>query len=106
VSRYTKYEHEGKSYGGEKMSILLHAPSAVKKFVVKPKHDEPKTSSILLISLAIFVAIILLMYVGILWTESSIKGYSTCRDKIIGFEQRGMYTNSDQFKLALSYCDR
>jgi len=29
------------------------------------------------------------------------KGYPTCKDKIIGFEQRGMYTNSDQFKLAL-----
>jgi hypothetical protein len=29
----------------------------------------------------------------------------TCRDKIVGFEQSGMYTNSGQFKLALSYCE-
>jgi hypothetical protein len=29
---------------------------------------------------------------------------SACRDKIVGFEQRGMYINSDEFKLALSYC--
>ena len=29
----------------------------------------------------------------------------TCKDKIVGFEQRAMYSNSDQFKLALSYCE-
>jgi hypothetical protein len=87
------------------MSILLHASLPVKKLVAKSKHVEPSTSSILLISVGIFLAIILLMYVGILYIETSLKGYSTCRDKIVGFEQRGMYSNSDQFKLAISYCD-
>jgi len=50
------------------LRAVIIFPSAVKKLVVKPKHNESKTSSILLISVAIFVAIILLMYVGILWT--------------------------------------
>ena len=44
------------------------------------------------------------MYVGILFTEGSMKSYSACREKIIGYEQRGLYTSPEQFKLALSYC--
>jgi hypothetical protein len=47
----------------------------------------------------------LLMYAGIMYTESTMKQYSACRDKIIGYEQSGIYTSPDQFKLALSYCD-
>ena len=43
------------------------------------------------------------MYVGILFTDSSMKVYSTCREKIVGYEQRGLYTGAEQFKLALSY---
>ena len=46
----------------------------------------------------------LLMYAGIMYTESTMKQYSACRDKITGYEQSGIYTNSEQFKLALSYC--
>jgi hypothetical protein len=30
--------------------------------------------------------------------------FTACRDKIIGFEQLGMYSSPEQFKLALSYC--
>ena len=45
------------------------------------------------------------MYVGILFTDSSMKAYSTCREKIVGYEERGLYTGTEQFKLALSYCD-
>jgi len=71
----------------------------------KSKHDEPKTSSILLISAAITIAIILLMSAGISYTEGTMKQYSTCRDKIIGYEQRGIYTSPEEFRLALSYCD-
>lgn len=44
------------------------------------------------------------MYVGIMYIESSMKAYSTCRDKIVGFEQSGMDTSPGQFKLALSHC--
>jgi hypothetical protein len=33
------------------------------------------------------------------------KQYSACRDKIIGFEQRGMYASPGEFRLALSFCD-
>ena len=82
------------------MSILWHVP----KLVVKSKHGEPTTSSILLISVAIFLAIILVTHMGVMFTESSKKVDSTCRDKIIGYEQSGKYVNSEQFKLALSYC--
>ena len=51
------------------------------------------------------MAIILLMYVGILYTEGTMKQYFTCRDKIVGFEQRGMYPSPGEFRLALSFCD-
>ena len=85
------------------MSILLHAPRP-EKLEIKTKHTEPKTSSILLISVAIILSIVLLMYVGILFTEGSMNAYSTCREKIIGYEQGGLYTGPEQFRLALSYC--
>ena len=86
------------------MSILLRAPRPVEKLKIKTKYDEPKTSSILIISVAIFMSVVLLMYVGILFTESSMEAYSTCREKIVGYEERGLYTGVEQFKLALSYC--
>ena len=87
------------------MSILLEAPIKKTGLITKSKHVGPKTSSILLVSAAIFIAVVLLMYVGIAFTEGTMKGYSECRDKIVGFAQKGMYGNPDQFKLALSYCD-
>jgi hypothetical protein len=84
------------------MSILLHVPAPVKKLVAKSKHVEPTTSSILLISAALFIAFIFVVNIGVLLPENLMN--SSCRDKIVGFEQGGMYTNSDEFKLALSYC--
>jgi len=102
ISSYTNYEHEGNWIGGEKMSILLHVP---KKLVTEPKHREPTTTSIVLVSSALFVGIIILMYSGLMYTETPMKQYSDCTSKIVGFEQNGMYVNSDQFKLALSYCN-
>ena len=86
------------------MSVILDTVLLRTKEITKSKHGEPKTSSILLISVAIFLAIILLTHMGVMFTESSMKVNSTCRDKIVGFEQRGMYTSPEQFKLALSYC--
>ncbi len=86
------------------MSILLHAPRPLGKLETKTKPAEPKTSSILLISVAIILSVVLLMYVGTLFTEGSMKSYSECRGKIMGYEQRGLYTSPEQFKLALSYC--
>ena len=99
------YEQNHSEKGSAKLSILLDAPVKRTNLVTKSEHSEPSTSSILLISLAIGIAMILVMYLGITYTEGSIKDYSTCRDKIIGFEQSGMYPNGEQFKLALSYCD-
>ncbi|HEY7228400.1 MAG TPA: hypothetical protein VH481_09770, partial [Nitrososphaeraceae archaeon] len=69
------------------------------------KNGELKTSSILLISVAITLAIVLLMYAGLTYTEGAMKQYSACRDKIVGYEQSGMYTSPDQFRLALSFCE-
>ena len=57
----------------------------------------------LLSSVALFIAFFLFLNIGMLLPETTVN--STCRDKIVGFEQRGMYTNSGQFKLALSYCE-
>jgi len=87
------------------MSVTLDTLLLRTKELTKAKLTEPKTSSILLISVAITMSIILLMYVGILYTEAMMKQYSTCRDKIVGFEQRGMYPSPGEFRLALSFCD-
>ena len=86
------------------MSILLHVPAPVKKLVAKSKHVEPTTSSILLISVALFLAFVLLTNIGLLFPENPMNQYNTCRDKIVGYDQSGMYSSSEQFKLALSYC--
>ena len=87
------------------MSVILDTLLLRTKETTKSKHGELKTSSILLISAAITMAIILLMSAGISYTEGTMKQYSTCRDKIIGFEERGMYASPEQFTSALSFCD-
>jgi len=87
------------------MSNILDKAILRPNEITKSKHKEPKTSSILLITLAITMAIILLMYAGMWYSESIMKQYSACRDKIIAFEQRGFYDSPDQFRLALSFCD-
>jgi len=87
------------------LSVILDTLLLRTKEITKSKHGEPKTSTILLLSVAIMMAIILLMYGGISYTEGTMKQYSMCRDKIIGFEQHGMYPSAEEFKLALSFCD-
>jgi hypothetical protein len=85
------------------MSILLHIPTPVKRLVAKSKHVEPSVSSIFLIALVLFIAFGALIGIGVLF-QNTISQYNICRDRIAGFEQSGVYTNSEQFKLALSYC--
>jgi hypothetical protein len=87
------------------MSNILDNPILRPHEITKSKHKEPKTSSILLTSLAITMAIILLMYAGIWNSQGIMKQYSACIDKIIGFEQRGFYESPEQFRLSLSFCD-
>ena len=72
---------------------------------VTSKHGEPKTSSILIISAAITMAIILMMCVGLSFTEGMMKQYSACRDKMVGYEQHGMYPTPAEFRLGLSFCE-
>ena len=98
------YDQEQNQMGGAKLSILLEVPTAKTNLITKSKHGESKTSSILLISAAISVALILSVFVGLTYTDGVTGEYSTCRDKIIGFEQHGMYSSPEQFKSALSYC--
>jgi hypothetical protein len=86
------------------LSVILDTLLLRTKEITKSKHGEPKTSSILLIAVAITMAIILLMSAGLSFTEGMMKQYSACGDKIVGYEQSGMYTSPEQFKLALSYC--
>jgi hypothetical protein len=86
------------------MSIILDPPILWTKKATKLKHREPKTSIILLISLAISIAIVLLPF-EISNTEAWLEQYSMCRDKIIGYEQMGLYKSSDDFRLVLSYCN-
>jgi phosphomannomutase len=87
------------------MSIILDSLLSKSHQITKSKVVGTSTSSILLISVAIALGIMLLMYAGIMYTKSTMKQYSACRDKIIGYEQSGIYTSPDQFKLALSYCE-
>ena len=87
------------------MSVILDTLLLKTKETTKSKHGEPKTSAILLMSVAIIMAIILLMYAGISYTEGMMKQYSTCRDKIVGYEQHGMYPTPEEFRLALSFCE-
>jgi hypothetical protein len=87
------------------MSIILDTPLLRPNEITKAKNGEPKTSAILLISVALTMAIILLMYAGLSYTEGMMKQYSTCIDKIEGYEQRGIYTSEEEFRLALSVCD-
>jgi hypothetical protein len=65
------------------MSNILDNPILRPHEITKSEHKEPKTSSILLISLAITMAIILLMYAGIWNSESIMKQYFACRDKLV-----------------------
>jgi hypothetical protein len=85
------------------MSIILDPPILWTKKATKLKHRE-HTSIILLISLAVSIAIVLLPF-EVSNTEAWLEQYSMCRDKIIGYEQMGLYKSPDDFRLALSYCD-
>jgi hypothetical protein len=87
------------------MSVILDTLLLKTKEITKSKHGEPKTSSILLISVAIIMSIMLLMIAGISYTEAAMKEYSACRDKIVGYEQHGVYPSAGGFRLALSFCD-
>ena len=87
------------------MSVILDTLLLRTKETTKSKHGEPKTSSILLISVATTMAIILMMYAGLSFTEGMMEQFSTCRDKIVGYEQQGIYTSPDEYRLALSFCD-
>ncbi|HVD07451.1 MAG TPA: hypothetical protein VNB67_03325 [Nitrososphaeraceae archaeon] len=87
------------------MSVILDTLFLRTKETTKSKHGELKTSSILLISAAITMAIILLMYGGIYYTEGMMKQNFTCKDKIVGYEQHAMYPSPEEFRLALSLCD-
>ena len=51
------------------------------------------------------MAIILLMYGGIYYTEGMMKQNFTCKDKIVEYEQHAMYPSPEEFRLALSLCD-
>jgi hypothetical protein len=87
------------------LSVILDTLLLRTKEITKSKHGEPKTSTILLLSVAIIMSIMLLMFAGISYTEAGMKEYSACRDKIIGYEQSGVYASPEALRLALSFCD-
>ena len=87
------------------MSVILDTLLLRTKETTKSKHGEPKTSTILLLSVAIIMSIMLLMIAGISYTEAAMKEYSACRDNIVGYEQLGIYPSPEEFRLALSFCE-
>lgn len=86
------------------MSTILDALVLKPKPSARSKQLGPKTSTIILISLMICMSIVLLTSIAVVYTEG-LRQFSSCRDKIVGYEQEGMYGDTEQFKLALSYCD-
>jgi hypothetical protein len=50
------------------MTIILDTPLLRPNEITKSKHGEPKTSAILLVSVAIIIGIILMMYANIVRT--------------------------------------
>ena len=99
------YESKNDQKGDFKMSIMLDTPFSRTKHITNSKHIEPKTLSIFLISVAITMAIVLVMYAGLSYTDGMMKQYSACRGKIIGYEQSGIYKSPEEFRLALTSCD-
>jgi hypothetical protein len=89
------------------MSILLHTPVPPKNTVTNPKTIDrvPSTSSILLISAALSVAVVILVFISMSIAEAWWQEYSICRDKIVEYEQMGLYKSTKDFTAALSYCD-
>jgi len=94
TSPYIIYEFDETENGDFNMSTILDSLRSKPHQITKSKVVGPRTSSILLISVAITLGIMLLMYAGIMYAESTMKQYSACRDKIIGYEQGGIYTTS------------
>ena len=87
-------------------SVLVTTPVLREEKVTKINRRYPKASSILVVSAAISIAIVLLTFAAAIphidgWFEQ----YSICRDKIIGFQQMGLYKSPEDFRLALSYCE-
>ena len=98
------YDQEQNFKGGVNMSILLEAPVTRTNLTTKSKHGHSTTSSILVISAVISIALTLFLFAGITYSDGMMKPYNACKEKIVGFEQRGMYPSQELFKLALSYC--
>lgn len=98
------YDQQQKIKGGVNMSILLEGPVTKTKLITKSKHGRPTTSSILVISAVISIALTLFVFAGITYSDGMMGPYNACKEKIVGFEQHGMYQSSELFKLALSYC--
>lgn len=86
------------------MSILLETPITRTDLITKSKHERSTTSSILVISTVISIALTVFLFAGITYSDGMMNPYNACKEKIVGFEQRGMYPSSELFKLALSYC--
>ena len=88
------------------MRRVLVTPVLTEEKVTKLYRRYPKTSSILIVSVAISIAIVLLTFAAAIpHTEGWFEQYSICRDKIIGFQQMGLYKSPEDFRLALSYCE-
>jgi hypothetical protein len=70
VLPFITYDFQRNERGDSELSILLDTPILRTKEITRSQHGEPKTSSILLISVAITMAIVLLMFTGLTYTEA------------------------------------
>lgn len=86
------------------MSVILDTMILKTKLSTKSKQVVPKTSTIFIKSLAISLSVVLLTCTAVVYIEG-LRQFLSCRDNIVGYEQEGLYGDTEQFKFALSYCD-
>jgi hypothetical protein len=87
---------------------LFHKPSIEAKVVPNTRQKESKheCGNILGITGLLFGITLLLMFMGpiMMVPDGPSENEMACSHKIIGFQQLGYYSSSEQFKSAQSYC--
>jgi hypothetical protein len=88
---------------------LLHRRTNEARVVggTRPKESKHECGSVLGITGLLFGVTLALMFMGpiIMVSDGPSENELACNYKIRGFQQLGYYSNSEQFRLALSYCN-
>ena len=98
------------SSGGKLIRVhIKHSPISKlesNEVALKSECVKLREISIMLISCGIAISVLLMMFIGLSLISTTLNQISSCREKIIGYEQKGYYSSLDQFWSAESYCYR